>query len=82
MPAPGHQLSRTAFSFDRIFNGSAASHVRYLEDRSRGVLADLLDPADVIDAGQVLDRAVDAGGGVQVGYVSRYVSTRQSLAAR
>ena len=81
MPASGHQLSRTAFSFDRIFNGSAPSHVRYLEDRRRGVLADLLDRANVLDAGQVLDRAADAGGGVRVGYVSRYISTRQSLAA-
>lgn len=81
MPAPGHQLSRT-FQRRQDLQRVRPSHVCYLEDRRRGVLVDLLDRADDLDAGQVLERAADAGGGVQVGYVSGYISTRQSLAAQ
>src|SRR5690606_21460049 len=41
--------------------------VRDLEDRCLGVLVDRHDRAGVLDAGQVLDRAADADGDVQVG---------------
>src|SRR3546814_3745846 len=41
--------------------------VRDLEDRRLGILVDRHDRAGVLEAGQVLDRAADADGHVQVG---------------
>src|SRR3546814_4152538 len=64
---PRSTRTDTLFPYTTLFRSAHQPDVRDLEDRRLGVLVDRHDRAGVLDAGQVLDRAADADGHVQVG---------------